>query len=152
MKTESLLSKVLCVLMLCTVYVIYGCTEDPIDKGDGTEQEGDKNGNEEGNGKEDEGYEDMGTAAYRIDEFSATTATFTGHLKVPASELQFFSQVTVYYTSDDVFNFDTAESVSTTSFGPDQDFKVVLKELLFDTKYKYCILTDVKSGKTYSNS
>ena len=137
MKMKSFLSNALCILILCTGYTLTSCIEGPID-------------NEDLKETEDKEYVDMGTAAYRIDELTATTATFTGNLKVTAAELQSPSQVTVYYTSGDVLDFDTAKSVSTTSFGPNQEFEIVLRNLLLDTKYKYCVLIDVISGKTYS--
>ena len=96
MKMKSFLSNALCILILCTGYTLTSCTEGPID-------------NEDLKETEDKEYVDMGTAAYRIDELTATTATFTGNLKVTAAELQSPSQVTVYYTSGDVLDFDTAK-------------------------------------------
>ena len=136
------------------------CEEtDPIDDNK-TEQGGNENnGNEggdenSGNGNEGGentgGEEDKGPATLTLDKVTATTATFTGHLNVAASDLS-FSQVTVYYSDAETFNMNAAESVSATSFDKDQNFTIILKNLKYNTKYNYCMVAEVKSEKTYGD-
>ena len=93
---------------------------------------------------------DTETLSYRLEKVTATTATFSGNLKIKSSDYP-FSQVTVYYTSDEIFHINTAKAVTITSFDNDGAFSIVLKELELGTKYKYCIVTDVKSNKTYTD-
>ena len=64
-----------------------------------------------------------GPLTWSLDRVTATTATFTGHLDVPASDLS-FSQVTVYYSDAETFNMHAAESVSATSFDGEQNFTI----------------------------
>ena len=85
-----------------------------------------------------------------LSELTATTATFTGHLDVPSSDLS-FSQVTVYYSDAETFNMNAAKNVSATSFDNDQNFTITLKNLKYGTKYNYCMVAEVKSEKTYGD-
>lgn len=136
------------------------CEEtDPIDDNK-TEQGGNENngneGGDENSGNGNEGGEntggedDKGPATLTLGKVTATTATFTGHLDVPASDLS-FSQVTVYYSDAETFNMNAAESVSSTSFDKDQNFTITLTNLKYGTKYNYCMVAEVKSEKTYGD-
>ena len=120
-------SRVLGAFLLCTGLVFAGCTEGPL---------GDK--------------EDKGPVTLLRVKLTATTATFTGHLDVPASDLS-YSQVTVCYSDAETFNMNAAESVSATSFDSEQNFTITLTGLKYDTKYNYCIVAEVKSEKTYGD-
>ena len=91
-----------------------------------------------------------GPLTWSLDKVTAATATFTGHLDVPASDLS-FSQVTVCYSDAETFNMNAAESVSATSFDSEQNFTITLTALKYDTKYNYCIVAEVKSEKIYSD-
>ncbi len=116
-------SRVLCALLLCAGLAFAGCTEGPLG-------------------------EDQNTIT--LGKVTAATATFTGHLNVAASDLS-FSQVTVYYSNAETFNMNAAKSVSATSFDKDQNFTISLKNLKYGTKYKYCMVAEVKSEKTYGD-
>ena len=83
-----------------------------------------------------------------LSELTATTATFTGHLDVPSSDLS-FSQVTVYYSNAETFNLNTANNRSTTSFDGEQNFSISLTGLKYNTKYTYCVVVKVKSEETF---
>ena len=96
------------------------------------------------------GQEVEGPLTWSLDKVTATTATFTGHFDVPASDLS-FSQVTVFYTDAQTFNMYAAESVSATSFDSEQNFTITLNGLKYGTKYNYCMVADVKSEKTYGD-
>ena len=96
------------------------------------------------------GQEVEGPLSWSLDKVTATTATFTGHFDVPASDLS-FSQVTVFYTDAQTFNMYAAESVSATSFDSEQNFTITLNGLKYGTKYNYCMVADVKSEKTYGD-
>ncbi len=91
-----------------------------------------------------------GPLTWSLDKVTAATATFTGHLDVPASDLS-FSQVTVCYSDAETFNMNAAESVSATSFDSEQNFTITLTALKYDTKYNYCIVAEVKSEKIYGD-
>lgn len=83
-----------------------------------------------------------------LSELTATTATFTGHLDVPSSDLS-SSQVTVYYSNAETFNLNTANKRSTTSFDGEQNFSISLTGLKYNTKYTYCVVVKVKSEETF---
>ena len=89
-------------------------------------------------------------ATATLGKVTAATATFTGHLDVPASDLS-FSQVTVYYSDAETFNMNEAESESATSFDSEQNYTITLTNLKYGTKYNYCMVTEVKSEKTYGD-
>lgn len=91
-----------------------------------------------------------GPLTWSLDKVTAATATFTGHLDVPASDLS-FSQVTVCYSDAETFNMNAAESVSATSFDSEHNFTITLTALKYDTKYNYCIVAEVKSEKIYGD-
>lgn len=96
------------------------------------------------------GNENNCPATLILGKVTATTATFTGHLDVPASDLS-FSQVTVYYSDAETFNMNAAESVSATSFDNQQNFTITLANLKYNTKYNYSMVAEVKSEKTYGD-
>lgn len=158
--TVNYFSRMLCVFLLSAGVALTSCEEtDPIDDNK-TEQGGNENnGNEggdenSGNGNEGGentgGEEDKGPATLTLGKVTATTATFTGHLDVAASDLS-FSQVTVYYSDAETFNMNAAESVSATSFDNQQNFTITLTNLKYGTKYNYCMVAEVKSEKTYGD-
>ncbi len=157
-KSINYFSRMLCAFMLCAGLVMTSCeAEEPIG-GENTEQGGNENngggdngsgdntGGENGGGQE----EPKGPATLTLGKVTATTATFTGHLEVPASDLS-FSQVTVYYSDAETFNMNAAESVSATSFDNQQNFTITLTGLKYGTKYNYCMVAEVKSEKTYGD-
>ena len=146
--------------MLCAGMAVTSCEiMNPVDDNK-TEQGGNENngneGGDENNGNGNEGgentggEEDKGPAALTLGKVTATTATFTGHLNVAASDLS-FSQVTVYYSDAETFNMNAAESVSATSFDNQQNFTITLTNLKYGTKYNYCMVAEVKSEKTYGD-
>ena len=94
------------------------------------------------------GDETANPATVTIAEITAATATFTGHLDVPASDLP-FSKVTIYYSDAAAFNVNTAESESAITFDSEQNFTIILKNLRYGTKYNYCVVADVKSEGIY---
>ena len=170
--TINYFSRILCALLLCAGLVATSCAEGPLENDEKTEQGENENtgnedeeenengentgGNENEGGEENENEgnqetpEDKGPATMTLDKVTATTATFTGHLDVPASDLS-FSQVTVYYSDAETFNMNAAESVSATSFDNQQNFTVTLSGLKYRTKYNYCMVAEVKSEKTYDD-
>ena len=121
----------------------------------GNENNGNEGGNEN-NGNGNEGGENTGgeengdkdPATLTLSKVTATTATFSGHLDVPSSDLS-FSKVTVYYSDAETFNVNNASYRSTTSFDGDQNFSINISELKSNTQYNYCVVTEVKSEKTY---
>ena len=125
----------LCALLLCAGMVMTSCEEGPLENDEKTEQGGNENN---------------GPATLTLGKVTATTATFTGHFDVPASDLS-FSQVTVYYSDAKTFNMNAAESVSATSFDGEQNFTITLTGLKYGTKYNYCMVAEVKSEKTYGD-
>ena len=128
-------SRVLCALLLCVGIVVTSCEEtNPVDN----------------NKTEQGGNEDKCPATLTLGSVTATTATFTGHLDVPASDLS-FSQVTVYYSDAETFNMNSAQSVSATSFDNQQNFTITITNLKYKTKYNYCMVAEVKSEKTYGD-
>ena len=114
-------------------------SEDPIDNGENTEQGGNQ-----------ETPEPEAPATITLENVTYNSAIFTGHLNVAASDLS-FSQVTVYYSDAETFNMNAAQSISATSFDKDQNFTITLADLKTNTKYKYCMVAEVKSEKTYGD-
>ena len=96
------------------------------------------------------GGESTNPATVTIAEITTTTATFTGHLDVPASDLP-FSKVTIYYSDVAAFNVNTAEKVSMTTFDENQNFTIVVAGLDSGITYRYCLMTKVKSDEYYSS-
>ena len=78
------------------------------------------------------------------------SAIIKGCLNVPASDLA-FAKVTVYYTSDEVFNIHKAYSDSEISFDSDKGFAITLSNLQENTIYNYCVVAEVKSETVYSD-
>ena len=137
-------SRVLCALLLCAGLVVAGCTEGPLGDNQNTEQGGNQNGGSQ------ETPEQKGPATITIENVTYNSATFAGHLNVAASDLS-FSQVTVYYSDAETFNMNAAKSASATSFDKDQNFTITLTNLEANKKYKYCVVVEVKSEKTYGD-
>ena len=134
-KSVNYFGRVLCALLLCAGMVMTSCEEtNPVDD----------------NKTEQGGNEDKGPATLTLGKVTATTATFTGHLNVAASDLS-FSQVTVYYSDAETFNMNVAESVSATSFDNQQNFTITLTNLKYGTKYNYCMVSEIKSEKTHGD-
>ena len=96
------------------------------------------------------GQEVEGPLTWSLDKVTAMTATFTGHLDVPASDLH-FSKVTVYYSDSEIFNVNMAASESVISFDSEQNFTITLTGLKYGTKYNCCMVAEVKSEKTYGD-
>ena len=117
---------------------------DPIDNGNNTEQ----GGNENNGGQETP--EPEAPATITLENVTYNSATFTGHLNVAASDLS-FSQVRMYYSDAETFNMNAAQSASATSFDKDQNFTITLTNLEANKKYKYCMVAEVKSEKTYGD-
>ena len=86
------------------------CEEtDPIDDNK-TEQGGNENnGNENEGGQETPEEEDPATLS--LGEVTFYSATFTGHLNVPASEVP-FTQVSILYSDAENFNVGAATSMA----------------------------------------
>jgi len=82
---------------------------------------------------------------FALDKVTAATASFSGHLNVPAADLP-YCQVTVYYSDAETFNMNDAKSLSATSFDQNQDFTIVLTNLKYGVKYHYCMVADVKQA------
>ena len=133
--TINYFSRVMCAFLLCAGLVLVGCTDEPLGENEKTDQGGN---------------EDKGPATLTLGKVTAATATFTGHFNVAASDLS-FSQVTVYYSDAETFNMNAAESVSATSFDNQQNFTITLTNLKYGTKYNYCMVSEIKSEKTYGD-
>ena len=89
-----------------------------------------------------------GPLIWSLDKVTDISATFSGHLEVPASDLP-FSQVIVYYSDAENFNINTAKSAFATSFDREQNFTITLTGLKYGTKYNYCVLAEIKTEKIY---
>ncbi len=94
------------------------------------------------------GQEVEGPLTWSLDKVTEISATFSGHLEVPASDLP-FSQVIVYYSDAENFNINTAKSAFATSFDREQNFTITLTGLKYGTKYNYCVLAEIKTEKIY---
>ena len=140
-------SRVLCALLLCAGLAFAGCTGGPLGEDQNTEQGGNENNDNE-NGGGQETPEPEGPATITLSKVTATTATFTGHLNIAASDLSFLS---VLYSEGETFNINAAWGCVATSFDKDQNFSITLKNLKYGTKYSYCMEAEVKSEKTYSD-
>lgn len=121
------------------------CEEtDPIDDNK-TEQGGNENnGNENEGGQETPEEEEPATLS--LGEVTYYSATFTGHLNVPASEVS-FTQVSILYSDAENFNVGAATSVAVSSFDSEQNFTVTLTDLKCLTKYNYCLYVKEKSSE-----
>ncbi|MCI6112077.1 MAG: hypothetical protein MR690_00635 [Rikenellaceae bacterium] len=135
---QNYVCKVLSVLVLFAICSMYGCSEKALEIDE----------NNPGLGK----LENMATATYSLDKVSATTASFSGNLKMTESDLQYFTRLTILYSDsiDDGFDFETAETASTVMFDSNQGFSIKLNNLKGDTRYKYCVQTECQSGNSYS--
>lgn len=105
------------------------------------------------NGSEDTGEGEKGSVGpltWSLDKVTEVSATFTGSLDVPESDLS-FSQVTVYYSDAETFNTNDAKKSSATTFDADKKFTITVTGLKPNVKYKYCLIAEVKSEKTYGD-
>ena len=143
--TVNSFSRMLCVFLLSAGMVMTSCEEtDPIDDNK-TEQGGNENnGNENEGGQETPEEEDPATLS--LGEVTFYSATFTGHLNVPASEVS-FTQVSILYSDAENFNVGAATSVAVSSFDSEQNFTVTLTDLKCLTKYNYCLYVKEKSAE-----
>lgn len=137
-KMINTFSRVLCALLLCAGLVFAGCTEGPLGDDPNIEQGG------------NETPEQKGPATITLENVTYSSATFTGHLNVAASDLP-FARVTIYYSVAETFNMNAAQSASTTSFDENQNFTINLTNLEMNKKYNYCMVAEVKSEKTYGD-
>ena len=94
--------------------------------------------------------ESLKLATISLDNITATTVEFSGHINVTASNLS-FSQVTIYYSDAEIFNINDAQRASTTAFDSNLNFTITLTNLKYNTKYNYCIYVKVKSEENYSD-
>ena len=159
-KSTNYFSRVLCALLLCTGLVFAGCTEGSLGDDQNTEQ-GDNQNNSNENGDDntggsqdkpiDENEVTSGPATITIDKITATTVTFKGKIDVAEADRD-FSIVTVRYSEPDGFSAmnEKLPKVSTTSFGENGDFTIVLDKLSYNTTYKYCVIAKVRTEETYS--
>ena len=134
-KSINYFSRVLGALLLCAGLVVVGCTEGPL---------GGENSEQGGNGAP----EPLVTAS--IQNVKDKTVEVTGKLNVSPSDLP-FSQVVVYYTSEESFNVNTAKSITTTTFDNEQNYTVTLTKLDYNTKYSYCVYAKSKSDEIYTD-
>ena len=134
-KSINYFTGVLGALLVCTGMVLTSCEKATLIDDNNTEQDGTKNNS---------------PATLTLDKVTSATATFTGHLDVPASDLS-FSQVSVYYSEAEIFHINSAKSISVTLFDKNQNFTITLTDLKYDTKYYYCMVAEVKSEKTYGD-
>lgn len=142
-KSISNFSRALCVLLLCTGLVFAGCTEEPLDNNQNTEQEGNQNGNDE--------TTDLVTIS--IDEITPTTVTFKGKVNVSDADKE-YSMVTIRYSEPEGFNAldENLPKVVCTSFDENNGFSIVLTGLKRNTTYKYCVIVKVRTEETYSET
>ena len=81
-------------------------------------------------------------------EITDRSAIFNGHLDVPAEDVA-YSQVTVYYSADEVFNIYTSPSITISSFDYNQNFEVSLTGLIPETSYKICVYVKVRLNEMF---
>lgn len=159
-KSTNYFSRVLCALLLCASLVFAGCTEGPLGDDQNTEQGDNQNNSNENGGDNTGGSQDKpidenevtsGPATITIDRITATTVTFKGKIDVAEADRD-FSIVTVRYSEPDGFSAmnEKLPKVSTTSFGENGDFTIVLDKLSYNTTYKYCVIAKVRTEETYS--
>lgn len=117
-------------MLLCAGLGFASCTEVPLD--------------DTGSGTTDTKV----LASITLVSITETTASFAGRLNISAGDLA-FSHVALYYSNAKDFNMNTAESVIQTSFDEDRNFTISLNNLKPNTTYRYCILAEVRSEKTY---
>ena len=91
-----------------------------------------------------------GPLTWSLDKVTEVSATFSGSLTVLAEDLP-FSQVTVCYSDAETFNINDALKMSTTTFNSDQKFTIIVTGLKPNVKYNYCLISEVKSEKIYSD-
>ena len=159
-KSINYFGRVLCALLLCAGLVVAGCTEGPLGDDQKTEQGDNQNNSNENGGDNTGGSQDKptdenevtsGPATITIDKITATTVTFKGKIDVAEADRD-FSIVTVRYSEPDGFSAmnEKLPKVSTTSFGENGDFTIVLDKLSYNTTYKYCVIAKVRTEETYS--
>ena len=126
----NLLSRLFCAFLLVFGLALTSCEDGPL--GDGA------NGGE------------SSVLTWSLDNVTEVSASFTGTLAVPASELS-FSKVTVCYSDAEVFNINDAQKISTTTFSSDLKFSITVTGLKPSVKYNYCVIAEVKSEMTYGD-
>lgn len=119
-------SETLGILLLFIGLIMTACEEDPIDNFEYSE----------------------GLATWSLDKITATTATFSGHLDVPASDLS-SGKVMVCYSSAETINLSSVHSATVTAFDNQQNFTVTLTNLNYNTKYNCCVALDINSRIIY---
>ena len=139
----NIFSRMLVALLLCVGVVLTSCEgADPLG-GENTEQ-----GGGETQPDEDDKGETSCPLTGSLEKVNWNSAAFTGRLAVPSADIP-FSQVTVCYSDAENFNINDAQKVSTTTFDADQKFTIIVTGLMPNVKYKYCLIAEVKSEKTY---
>ena len=81
-------------------------------------------------------------------ETTFQTATFTGHIHVPAEALE-YSRVTIYYSDDAVFNVHSAQSVSTQDFDYNGGFSISLAVPDLSKMYHYCLFVESEGKESF---
>lgn len=116
-------------LLLCCLSILACCIKSP--SGNGGQQDN--------------------TPSYMImlDRVTASTASFTGCIHAPEAGPD-SCQVTLYYSDADSFSLNDAEKVNITSFDKDMNFKTILKDLDYGTKYRYCLYVADAAGGQYT--
>lgn len=143
MTKVNIFSRVLVAMLLCVGFMLTSCEgADPLG-GENTEQ-----GGGETQPDEDDKGETSCPLTGSLEKVNWNSAAFTGRLAVPSADIP-FSQVTVCYSDAENFNINDAHKVSTTTFDADQKFTIIVTGLMPKVKYKYCLIAEVKSEKTY---
>ena len=132
-KSVNNFSRVLVAMLLCVGVMLTSCERANPIGGENTEQ---------GNGVT------SGPLTGTLEKINWNSATFTGRLAVPSADIP-FSQVMVCYSDAENFNINDAQKVSTSTFDADQKFTIIVTGLKPNVKYKYCLIAEVKSEKTY---
>lgn len=143
-------SKMLVAFVLCAGLVLTSCeSADPVSDENSEQGSGENGGNENKPDEGDNGGKE-GVMTWTLDAVTEVSATFSGTLDVAASDIP-LSQVTINYTDAATFNINNAQKVSTTTFDADQKFTITITGLKPNVKYKYCLIAEVKSEKTYGD-
>ena len=138
-------------------------TDSNGEEGNDNEDDEDIGGSESDGENENDGYENIDdkendsqeglviqtdAASIAITRITGTTVTFSGHLDVPTSDVP-FSLIEFYYSEADTFNMGSANSLLISSFDSAKNFCIPLN-LKYNTRYKCCFISRVKSEVQYS--
>ena len=85
-----------------------------------------------------------------LTEVTNWSATFVGTFNIPVEDLT-YSQATLYYSDDEVFNIYSAERITASVFDYNQSFSILLTGLKPSTEYKYCLYLRVRTAEAYSS-